>query len=493
MLRHVGELTGTSLCVWRQQGDEWLPVGTSGGNRPTPGAPTLSLPGFPSYRLEVVGPLAGGQQDRLVAVVLDLLRAAEGMRELHAELSARHAEVDLLYSIGEMLGRSESVEQVAARLLDEVTAVIGARQAALRVHDPSRGTLDVVASVGVAAERLPRSLSVDADADAVVVRAFVSGRIEHGPQPEWVAGDVLAVPILYAASGQPHRVTGTLALADRAQGGSFTREETRLLAAVAMQVGAALENARLVVAEREQLRVARELEMAHDLQIKLMPTPAVLRGEAEVAIHSVPAESLGGDFYTFTRLGRERVGVMIGDVSSHGFSAALIAAQVMAAAGIHGSAGNTPDQAMELIRASLAGELESTEMYLTLFYGVLDPTAGRLTYASAGHPYAYRLPRHGAAERLEPTAPPLGLADGVAIARRIVPWNFAGDQLVLFTDGLIDQPREDGERFGEARLLGCLEDSRGLPPERMVDSVRQALAEFGGKGIDDTTLLILRM
>lgn len=493
MLRHLGDLTGMPLSLWRRDQGEWRLVGATGDGAGNAAGPTVSIPGHPAFGMAIGAGASPDLADRLVPVVADLLRAADAVTELHSELAARHAEVDLLYSIGEMLGRSESVEQVASRLLNEVTAVIGARQAALRIHDPSDDTLRVVASIGVAAEELPTSLPVAADTDAVVVRAFVSGRIETGQQPEWVEGDVVAVPIIYAASGQPYRVIGTLALADRAGGGSFTREETRLLATVAMQLGAAIENARLVVAEREQLRVARELEMAHDLQIKLMPTPAVLAGEAEVAIHAVPAESLGGDFYTFSKLGRGRVGVMLGDVSSHGFSAALIAAQVMAAAGIHGRSGNTPDEAMELIRASLADDLENTEMYLTLFYGELDPTAGRLTYANAGHPYAYRMPRHGAAERLEPTAPPMGLVEGVPITRQVVPWEFSVDQLILFTDGLIDQVREDGERFGEVRLLQCLEAVRTSAPEHQIAAVRESLAGFNGEALDDTTLLILRM
>ncbi len=493
MLRHLGDLTGMPLSLWRRDQGAWRLVGSSGDGAGNATGPTIALPGYPAFGLAVGSVTPPGAADRLVPVVLDLLRADEAVHELHAELAARHAEVDLLYSIGEMLGRSESVEQVSARLLDEVTAVIGARQAALRVHEPSDNTLAVVASIGLAAEILPVSLPVTEDTDAVVVRAFVSGRIETGPQPEWVEGDVVAVPIIYAASGQPHRVIGTLALADRAEGGSFTREETRLLATVAMQLGAAIENARLVVAEREQLRIARELEMAHDLQVKLMPTPAVLAGDADIAIHAVPAESLGGDFYTFHRMGRGRIRIMLGDVSSHGFSAALIAAQVMAAAGIHGRSGNPPDQAMELIRSSLADDLENTEMYLTLFYAELDPTAGRLTYANAGHPYAWRMPRHGSPERLETTAPPLGLVEGVPITRKVVPWEFSADQLVLFTDGLIDQVREDGERFGEARVLQCLEAARSLTPEQQVAAMRDALTAFNGSAMDDTTLLILRM
>jgi sigma-B regulation protein RsbU (phosphoserine phosphatase) len=445
--------------------------------------------------LEVV-PREGRGADDLAAHLLPIVQAfLESERTattLTGELAARYEEIDLLYTIGELLGRSRSVDEVASVILREVTAVVGARRAGLRIHDPEAGLLRSVAVIGTEPGKVPTEVSVD-EPDTVVALAFRTGRTATGTQTNWVPGEVLAVPITYAASGQPSRVIGTLALADRAGGGAFTREETKLVAAVATQIGAALENARLVVAERESQRLERELELAHDLQLKLMPTPAVLRGEADVAVTSLSAESLGGDFYTFSRLGVGRVGVMLGDVSSHGFSAALIAAQVMAAAGIYANATTPPDETLALLRDSLADELATTEMYLSVFYGVLDPTAGRLTYTNAGHPYAYRLPRFGSAERLAPTAPPLGLVEQERFGRQVVPWHFATDLLVLFTDGIPDQQNAAGERYGEARLLAQLEAARGEEADALVEAVMQDLREWGGDPTDDCTLLVLRM
>ena len=429
---------------------------------------------------------------RLLPIVQRLLDADRTTISLTSELAARYEEIDLLYTIGELLGRARAVEEVASLILREVTAVVGARRAGLRVYHEATGMLSTVATIGIADGTIPAEVPVD-DPDTVVARAFRSARIETGVQPQWVPGEVLAVPIIYAAAGQPARVVGTLALADRAGGGSFTREETKLVAAVATQIGAALENARLVVRESERQRLERELELAHDLQVRLMPTAAVLRGEAEVAVRSEAAESLGGDFYTFSRLGRGRVGVMLGDVSSHGFSAALIAAQVMAMAGIHANSTTPPDETLGLIHDSLQAELTNTEMYLSVFYGILDPTAGRLTYTNAGHPYAFRVPRFGELERLAPTAPPLGLVEAGGFGRRIVPWRFTQDLLVLFTDGMVDQQDASGERFGESRILERLEAERHRPPAELMPLLLDEVAAFGGRPTDDRTLLILRM
>ncbi len=501
MLSPLGTLTGATLRLWRLEGERYrLIAAPPGAEQPSApraaGADTawLALPDHDDVFLEVVSTsdvVADEIGRRVVPVVAALFEAERTTLTLTTELAARYEEIDLLYSIGELLGRARAVEEVAAIILREVTGVVGARRAGLRLVDDTAQQLRTVAMIGVADGIVPAAVSVD-DETAVIARAYRTRKIATGQQPEWVSGELLAVPIMYAAAGQPSRVVGTLSLADRAGGGSFTREETKLVSAVATQIGAALENARLVARERTQHRVEHELKLAHDLQVRLMPTPEVVRGDADIAVRTFAAESLGGDFYTFLRLGRGRVGVMLGDVSSHGFSAALIAAQVMAAAGIHSHSESTPDAMLTLLHRSLAAELESTEMYLTICYAVFDPTAGRISYSNAGHPYAFRVPRFGPASRLSPTSPPLGLA-GTEFTRRVSPWHFTQDLLVAFTDGLVDQVGTNGERYGEVRLLTVVEEERLRTPEEIVDAVFHDLDEWGGEMGDDRTLLVMRM
>ncbi len=172
---------------------------------------------------------------------------------------------------------------------------------------------------------------------------------------------------------------------------------------------------------------------------------AVLQGDAQVAAICRPVDSVGGDFYTFNRLGNQRVGVMLGDVSSHGFSAALVMALVMSAAGIHAGAANTPDETLAALLESLGPDLATTEMFLSVFYGVLDPRNRRLTYANAGHQHAFKLPKEGQPERLPTTAPPLGLASAETIRRDQVPW-LPGEDLALPLDGRSHRHARRGRR-----------------------------------------------
>src|SRR5262249_45482275 len=110
----------------------------------------------------------------------------------------------------------------------------------------------------------------------------------------------LSVPICYGASDAPVRCVGVINLTDRIGGDRFTVTDRKLVSAVANQIGAAVENARLVERDLQQQRMNRELELAHDLQLKLLPSPSVLGEDAQVAARCFPADSVGGDFYTFT-------------------------------------------------------------------------------------------------------------------------------------------------------------------------------------------------
>ena len=131
-------------------------------------------------------------------------------------------------------------------------------------------------------------------------------------------------------------------------------------------------------------------------------------------------------------------------------------------------------------------------MYFSVFYGVIDPHTEKVHYASAGHPYAFRITADGTAERLEATAPPMGLG-GAAIKMRTTEWKTGEDLLALWTDGLVESRSPAGEMFGEARLLEFLTEHRALPVEEIVAKVFAASDEFSPRPGDDRTLLVMRV
>jgi sigma-B regulation protein RsbU (phosphoserine phosphatase) len=486
------------------------PIPREAGLVPTPtGSIRLDpVPDIEGYWIETPAADGGVAMDAASRVKPILAALLDGERQrglLAEELATRYEEIDLLYAISEILGRTTRLDQAAQTIVREVSTVVGARRASIMVYDEATGLLRTVAALGFSAEAM---LPVSPDDDrSVAARVFREQRVvAHDPDltadaPVEADGGggrgykgraYLSVPISYAAPGGTTRCLGVINLTDRAGGDRFTAGDRKLVTAVANQIGAAVENARLVLRDLRQQRLRRELELAHDLQLKLLPHPGVLQDEARLAARCVPAESVGGDFYTFSRLGRGRVGVMLGDVSSHGFSAALIMALVMSAAGIHAAAAVTPDETLSALLESLGTELSTTEMYFTVFYGVLDAPGGRLSYANAGHPYAFRVPPQGDPERLEATGPPIGLAAEGAIERRQLAWA-PDDLLCLCTDGLIDARNARGERFGERRLLELICAHRSEPPDAILEAVYAEADGFTSPPIDDRTLLVLRL
>ncbi|MDX1577610.1 MAG: SpoIIE family protein phosphatase [Gemmatimonadota bacterium] len=240
---------------------------------------------------------------------------------------------------------------------------------------------------------------------------------------------------------------------------------------------------RLLERRMRRARVLAELEVARDLQLRLLPSPERFADLARVAARCEPALSLGGDFYFLSRLPRGRLGVMLGDVSSHGPSAALIMALTLSAAAVVTAGESSPAWALDRLRAQLMAALASTEMYMTLFYGIMDPE-GTLTYANAGHPYAYRIDGP-AMERLPALDPPLGMST-LESHERVVPWS-AADVLLAFTDGLAeagDPIEPDASRI------------RGLPVDEAVEPRRLVEALFAATEddlrLDDRTAVAAR-
>ena len=456
--------------------------------------------------LEVKG---GGGGERaaveLAQIVGAVMEAEEETTQVAAELSGRYEEIDLIYTISEILGHTIRLDEAANRILREVSAVVRARRATLLVHDARAHVLRLVAARGVELGEM-EPIEVD-DPRSIAARVFREMRIisydptepraQKPPNPierAYRGLAFLSVPVVYASPGRVPTPIGVINLTDRTGEDAFTAGDRKLVAAIANQIGAAIENARLVEQDLSQQRVRRELELAHDLQLKLLPSPAVVASKGDVAARCRPAESVGGDFYNLLSLHGDRIGMMIGDVSSHGFGAALIMALAMAASGIHAETAESPHEAVRRLETSLAEELEETEMFLTLCYAVADPAKGTLTYANAGHPHAFLVSTDtGGITRLDATRPPLGLGGGGE--ERVLPFQRGKAILCLFTDGLADAPGPNGERFGEQRVLSHVVNLRSRPARHILEAVFTDIAAFtgGAPASDDRTLVLLKV
>ncbi|HUQ20981.1 MAG TPA: GAF domain-containing SpoIIE family protein phosphatase [Gemmatimonadaceae bacterium] len=434
----------------------------------------------------------------LLPFVAQILRGASEVDHAAMELAERYEEINLLYTIGDILGRTVTLEDAAATILTEISETVGARHASILVHEPASDVLHVVAAIGSGSEGAP-PIPVD-DPDCVSARVFRTQHPLTVDEHEMVCeaerpyrrGQMLSVPIMWTtpSGGQP---LGVVNLSDRRSHEPYSAGDQKLVAAIATQIGTAIQNARLVRASLEQQRLMQEMYLAHDLQMKLLPNPAIVAPEAKVAARVVPAESVGGDFYHLFRMAGGRTGVMVGDVSGHGYRAALIMALAMSAAAIHAQSAPDPGQMLSQLLATLREELATTEMFISMFFGVIEKKSASLRYSNTGHPHAFIFSPKGKPRRLVAQGPPLGMTDE-APGAAAEPWQKGEDLLVLFTDGIIDARSPTGERLGEAKVLQVIGKYRAEMPDEILKRVFDMLAEFtgGAPSDDDLTLLLLR-
>ena len=256
-------------------------------------------------------------------------------------------------------------------------------------------------------------------------------------------------------------------------------------------LAAALEANRTMREDMARERLSREMELAHDLQLKLLPPIPRVPG-VEAAARVVPATSVGGDFYQVIQLSGGRVGVMIGDVSGHGFPAALIMALVMSAAAIYAEQGTAPGTVLEYVDRAIGDELESTEMYLSLCYCVLSPGTPELAYSNAGHPHAFVVESGGMSRRLFATDPPMGIGTA-PYGESVADWKPGEDLLLLFTDGLSDTLARTGRNSGEDVVLQTVAARHGS----RADEILHALFELSRRATpsipsDDRTAVVVR-
>ncbi len=440
---------------------------------------------------------AGHWLQLLAQVVRVQLHATLEVEQAAAELAERYEEINLLYTISDILGRTVTLEEAARVILGEISDTVGASRGAILVHDRVTDTLQAAAVLHGRPDEVPPVAADDpASVSARVFRAGQSRMVEGDDErthaeAAYREGAMLSVPILWTA---PEGATalGVVNLSGRTASQHFTAGDQKLVTAIATQIGTAIQNTRLVRASLSQQRLVQEMQLAHDLQMKLLPSPTVVAPDATVDARVVPAESVGGDFYHLFPLGPGRTGIMIGDVSGHGYRAALIMALSMSAAAIHAQSTLDPGAMLGALLGSLREELASTEMFITACYAIIDRVSGELHYANAGHPHAFVVDADGVVERLPALDPPLGMVDDTPAARHR-PWAAGRDTLLLFTDGVSDARDRRGRRLGEQTVLDAAAAARGDTPThvagRIVDLVN---AHTGDTPLrDDLTLVVV--
>jgi len=260
------------------------------------------------------------------------------------------------------------------------------------------------------------------------------------------------------------------------------------------EVTRAMEAEQRTLAERAEAerRVNQELEIAKQVQARLFPQHLPQVRTLDYTGRCLQARQVGGDYYDFLALGRERLGVVIGDISGKGIAAALLMANLQA--NLRSQCAMAIEEPERLLRSinRLFCENTADGAYATLFFSEYDDQTGRLRYANCGHLSALLIRNNNRAERLDSTATVVGLFKewDCSVGETYLS---AGDTLILYTDGITEAFNGDGEEYGEQRLLDCLQRHRDLPSHTLVDAVIDEVRRHSPhEQQDDITLIVAK-
>src|SRR5829696_8852747 len=241
---------------------------------------------------------------------------------------------------------------------------------------------------------------------------------------------------------------------------------------------------------QERERIEQELRIARLIQQTLLPKSVPELPGYDVAAYYQPAREVGGDFYDFFKLGDGRLGVVVGDASGKGIPAALVMANTRSVLRTIAQGGSKPGRILAEVNEALWAHMPPS-MFVTCFYGLLDPESGSFRYANAGHnlPYCHQ---DGMAIELRATGMPLGLMPAMSYEQKEITLK-PGECVLLYSDGLVEAHNPRREMFGTPRMERLV----GAHPggAALIDALRAELEQFTGEQWeqeDDITLLTLQ-
>jgi len=415
-----------------------------------------------------------------------------------AVLRERIDELTFLAETSRLLSSTLDPGAVLDNIVRTMAEVMQVKACSLRLLNPSGEELLVKAAHGLSPSYLRKGPVLVAenvhDREALAGKIIHTADMQTDPHVRYRAearreGLVSSLSVGLLAKGKP---LGTLHIYT-AEPHTFTAEEVRLFRSVADQAALTIDNAQLVeelVGARQQ---QRELALAEAVQKRLLPARAPAIPGYDCCGLTVPSQAVGGDFHDWIQLPGGNWGIAVGDVAGKGVAGAILMAAVRAALRAQAEHVYELDHIMDRVNRRMVADTEASE-FVTLFYGILDSRAGRLTYANAGHEPPVLL-RDGRMTRLTAGGPLVGVAEDAVYEFEAVALR-PGDTLVAFSDGACDAANFRGERLGKPRLLESIQRHAACPTaERMVEEIHWDIRRFTGLAprADDLTLLVVKV
>ena len=281
------------------------------------------------------------------------------------------------------------------------------------------------------------------------------------------------------------RVIGLIYVDSRSWVREFSPDDLNLLTVLANVAAIRIEHERLALVEQENKQAAL-------IQQRILPTVAPIVPGVDLAGHNAPCHTVGGDYYDFIPYEDGRVAVVLGDVAGKGMSAALMMMDLQARIQLLSENPSDLGQMMSRLDQSIGPKCPSNR-FITLFFGLIDPASGQLTYCNAGHNPPLVVRATGQVDRLNPNGTVLGILPHLGYEQQVQRLE-PGDLMAIYSDGITEAQGDNDAEFGEQRLADLLVNKRDEPSATVVKDVLKAVSEWTGAAPadDDVTLVVVR-
>jgi Na+/proline symporter len=481
------------------------------GNREIDQRGSLSEYDLPNLKRFTERTLAGSVGAAPARIIIENYLSARGSRmedvfdifgSVTISRTSSREQLGVLYEAARVVASGADLPKTFDNILDLLLQQFKFDLCVIRILDENREVLTVHSQKGMSLEHLglsERGLSPD----TYIGEAFVNNSVVVVNDTDFMDKAVSAqiihregiksfahAPI--TIEGQP---IGVLSAFSRTAKGIFTDEFVALFGSLAGQIGVACRNARQtegLITAREQ---ERELQIAKQIQLGLLPDKLPRIPGIALAGICVPAHQVGGDYYDYLQRGDNLLDLVIADVSGHNVGAALLMAETRTfiqarAQGIHRAS-----EVMSALNEFFYEDLTRAELFITMFYAIYDAAGRRLSFASAGHnpPILWRT-NAMSHERLDADGLILGVKRGVFFEEKQVQLH-PGDVLLLYTDGITEAENPAGIFFGEERLISLFAEYHRLPPQQIIDKLLEQVRLFAGiqHFNDDVSLVVMRV
>jgi sigma-B regulation protein RsbU (phosphoserine phosphatase) len=391
-----------------------------------------------------------------------------------------------LQKFAQRISSSLDLDEIVERIVSEVAATLGCVEINVFLHDRERSELELAGVRGCTVHGKGHRLRVGTD--GLVGYVAVTRQMRYAPDVTLDPYYMPCEPDVRSEVAIPLQLEGELVgvfTASHCKVDAFSSEQLRLLQGLCAHVAAAVHNARRFRDERDQReRMSRDAEEARSIQQALLPRSSPLIPGFCVTGLSIPAGSVGGDWFDFIPLSDGRWGLVLADVSGKGMAAALLMSATRGMLRSLAQTGSGPAEVLSRLNEMLVADIPSGR-FVTMVYAELDPSRRILRLANAGHLPPLLLEPSGHRWIATEHGLPLGIATSKFSETEIVLGKHA--RLAIYSDGITEAALDSSEEYGPKRLLAHLR----LPGASLKTLLSDVRAFAGGTGLRDDATVIL--